>query len=199
MRLVRSKCCQRDVSVTDYLNTPHPHHQQHQHHQHNQHHPSSTDVQHTKNIFTRYWDDHIRMKESSEGKSRAKASSASVSVSATASATSSTSSAPAKQTQSVTFVRTSNAAAVCDANGNGNGIGNGSSIPTEWTFPPKAPTPHIYNCLSPDMMASSDKNSFKGFRKQFSGRFKRLVTRKVEHTPVIPPELKPQLKTIYVY
>ncbi|KQS52287.1 uncharacterized protein LOC6555441 isoform X2 [Drosophila erecta] len=135
------------------------------------------------------------MKESSEGKSRAKASSASASASATVSATSSTSSAPAKQTQSVTFVRTSNAAAVCDANGNGNG----SSIQTEWTFPPKAPTPHIYNCLSPDMMASSDKNSFKGFRKQFSGRFKRLVTRKVEHTPVIPPELKPQLKTIYVY
>eukprot|EP00099_Drosophila_melanogaster_P023540 NP_651327.1 uncharacterized protein Dmel_CG11791, isoform A [Drosophila melanogaster] len=181
MRLVRSKCCQRDVSVTDYLNTPHPH----------QHHPSSTDVQHTKNIFTRYWDDHIRMKESSEGKTRAKAPSAA----ASASTTPSSSSAPAKQTQSVTFVRTSNAPAVCDANGNGNGC----SIQTEWTFPPKAPTPHIYNCLSPDMMASSDKSSFKGFRKQFSGRFKRLVTRKVEHTPVIPPELKPQLKTIYVY
>ncbi|XP_017079964.1 uncharacterized protein LOC108113776 [Drosophila eugracilis] len=168
MRLVRSKCCQRDVS--DYLNTPHP---------------SSTNTEvHTKNIFTRYWDDHIKMKESSEEKSRGKSSSQSSSL---------TPPPPAKQTQSVTFVRTNNAPAVCDANGNGN------STPTEWTFPPKAPTPHIYNCLSPDMMASSDKSSFKGFRKQFSGRFKRLVTRKVEHTPVIPPELKPQLKTIYVY
>jgi len=56
-----------------------------------------------------------------------------------------------------------------------------------------------YSSFFQDMMASSDKSSFKGFRKQFSGRFKRLVTRKVEHTPVIPPELKPQLKTIYVY
>ncbi|XP_016925651.2 uncharacterized protein [Drosophila suzukii] len=172
MRLVRSKCCQRDVSVTDYLNTPTPHP-----------HPSSTNAEvHTKNIFTRYWDDHIKMKEPCEERSRGKASPTS-------------SSPPAKQTQSVTFVRTSNAPAVCDANGNGNG----NSSQTEWTFPPKAPTPHIYNCLSPDMMASSDKSSFKGFRKQFSGRFKRLVTRKVEHTPVIPPELKPQLKTIYVY
>ncbi|XP_017005284.2 uncharacterized protein [Drosophila takahashii] len=169
MRLVRSKCSQRDVSVSDYLNTPHPN-------------PHPNAEVHTKNIFTRYWDDHIKMKDQS-GK-------------ASASSTSSSSSPPpAKQTQSVTFVRTSNAPAVCDANGNGNGNSN----QTEWTFPPKAPTPHIYNCLSPDMMASSDKNSFKGFRKQFSGRFKRLVTRKVEHTPVIPPELKPQLKTIYVY
>lgn len=56
--------------------------------------------------------------------------------------------APAKNTttttttQSVTFVR-SNAPAVCDANGNPRA---GES---EWTFPPKAPTPHIYNCLSP--------------------------------------------------
>ncbi|XP_017052538.1 uncharacterized protein LOC108095791 isoform X2 [Drosophila ficusphila] len=169
MRLVRSKCCQRDVS--DYLSTPHQ---------------SSTNSEvHTKNIFTRYWDDHIKMKELNEERSRGKP-------------TSSSSSAPAKQIQSVTFVRstgTSNPPAVCDLNGNGNG----NSAQTEWTFPPKAPTPHIYNCLTPDMMASSDKNSFKGFRKQFSGRFKRLVTRKVEHTPVIPPELKPQLKTIYVY
>ncbi|XP_016952716.1 uncharacterized protein LOC108026331 isoform X1 [Drosophila biarmipes] len=181
MRLVRSKCCQRDVSVTDYLNNPTP----------KPPHPSSAHAEvHTKNIFTRYWDDHIKMKEPCEERSRGKAASATPSSSASTSP-------PAKQTQSVTFVRTSNAPAGCDANGNGNG--NGNSSQTEWTFPPKAPTPHIYNCLTPDMMASSDKSSFKGFRKQFSGRFKRLVTRKVEHTPVIPPELKPQLKTIYVY
>ncbi|KAH8295171.1 hypothetical protein KR018_008163 [Drosophila ironensis] len=190
MRLVRSKCCQRDVSVSEYLSTTNTtpthrppstnaevQHQNHQHHhQHHQH--------HTKNFLVRCWDDHIRMKEHSEDKSRK-------------------SPAPqAKHTTHVTFVRTAGhgshhpaPATVCDANGNAPANG----IQSEWTFPPKAPTPHIYNCLSPDMMAASDKNSFKGFRKQFSGRFKRLVTRKVEHTPVIPPELKPQLKTIYVY
>ncbi|XP_070137259.1 uncharacterized protein [Drosophila bipectinata] len=168
------KCCQRDVSVSEYLSTtPTPAHRppstttEVQHHQH-----------HTKNIFIRYWDDHIKMKDSSEDKTRKSPS-------------------PSAKHTHVTFVRStghgSNPPATCDANG------NGKAVQSEWTFPPKAPTPHIYNCLSPDMMAASDKNSFKGFRKQFSGRFKRLVTRKVEHTPVIPPELKPQLKTIYVY
>ncbi|XP_030380057.1 uncharacterized protein LOC115628204 [Scaptodrosophila lebanonensis] len=69
-----------------------------------------------------------------------------------------------------------------------------------WTFPPKAPIPHIYKNISPDLlMASSDRNGFKGFRKQFSGRFKRLVNKKPDPEPVIPPELKSQLKTIYVY
>ncbi|KAH8341986.1 hypothetical protein KR059_007209 [Drosophila kikkawai] len=177
MRLVRSKCCQRDVS--DYLTTS----------------SSSTSTStthtevHTKNIFTRYWDGHIKMKEStSEEKARGK----SIASTVTATPTPAKNTTTTATTQSVTFVR-SNAPAVCDANGNPR------VAESEWTFPPKAPTPHIYNCLSPDMMAACDKNSFKGFRKQFSGRFKRLVTRKVEHTPVIPPELKPQLKTIYVY
>ncbi|XP_022230953.1 uncharacterized protein LOC111079923 [Drosophila obscura] len=96
-----------------------------------------------------------------------------------------------KHNQNVTFVRSS-------------GITNGAVfhedvIETEWNFPPKVPTPHIYHCINPDLLVGSDKNGFKGLRKQFSGRFKRLVTRKVEHGPVIPPELKPQLKTIYVY
>ncbi|XP_037943227.1 uncharacterized protein LOC119676072 [Teleopsis dalmanni] len=49
------------------------------------------------------------------------------------------------------------------------------------------------------LLATNDKNGFKGFRKQFSGRFKRLVAKKPEPVTVIPPELKPQLKTIYVY
>lgn len=49
------------------------------------------------------------------------------------------------------------------------------------------------------MLVATDKIGFRGFRKQFSGRFKRLVARKLEPAPVIPPELKPQLKTIYVY
>lgn len=51
-----------------------------------------------------------------------------------------------------------------------------------------------------DALVQSDKLGLKGFRKQLSGRFKRFVSRK-PHEPqhIIPPELKPQLKTIYVY
>lgn len=49
------------------------------------------------------------------------------------------------------------------------------------------------------MVPPSERNGFKGFKKQFSGRFKRLVSHKKDATPKIPPELKPQLKTIYVY
>jgi hypothetical protein len=46
----------------------------------------------------------------------------------------------------------------------------------------------------------NDKGGYRGFKKQLSGRFKRLVNRKPqEPSPCIPPELKPQLKTIYVY
>jgi len=66
-----------------------------------------------------------------------------------------------------------------------------------WVFPPKAPTPNIYQCYKTETL-DNDKHGFKGFRKQFSGRFKRLV-KKAEPIPAIPPELKPQLKTIYVY
>ncbi|EDW83958.2 uncharacterized protein Dwil_GK13882 [Drosophila willistoni] len=93
-----------------------------------------------------------------------------------------------KNGQQVTFVRTQGTG----TNDHVNVIDN-----SEWTFPPKAPTPHIYHCINPELLV--DKSSFKGFRKQFSGRFKRLVARKPEPAPVIPPELKPQLKTIYVY
>lgn len=51
-----------------------------------------------------------------------------------------------------------------------------------------------------DALIQFEKDGLKGrFRKQFSGRFKRLVSRKPEPAPIIPPELKPQLKTIYVY
>uniref|UniRef100_A0A1B0AHF1 Uncharacterized protein n=1 Tax=Glossina pallidipes TaxID=7398 RepID=A0A1B0AHF1_GLOPL len=49
------------------------------------------------------------------------------------------------------------------------------------------------------LAAANHQNGFKGFRKQFSGRFKRLVSKKSESTSPIPPELRPQLKTIYVY
>lgn len=53
--------------------------------------------------------------------------------------------------------------------------------------------------LLQDALIQFEKAGLKGFRKQFSGRFKRMVSRKPEPAPVIPPELKPQLKTIYVY
>lgn len=50
------------------------------------------------------------------------------------------------------------------------------------------------------LVQANDKAGYKGFKKQLSGRFKRLVSRKpMEPSPAIPPELKPQLKTIYVY
>ncbi|KAG5670332.1 hypothetical protein PVAND_000607 [Polypedilum vanderplanki] len=73
-----------------------------------------------------------------------------------------------------------------------------------WHFPPLPPQPnlYIYNASSQDALvhSSNEKLGLRGFRKQLSGRFKRLVSRKShEPTPVIPPELKPQLKTIYVY
>lgn len=54
--------------------------------------------------------------------------------------------------------------------------------------------------LQDALVHHNDKMGLRGFRKQLSGRFKRLVSRKShEPAPAIPPELKPQLKTIYVY
>ncbi|XP_053698790.1 uncharacterized protein LOC128745734 [Sabethes cyaneus] len=89
---------------------------------------------------------------------------------------------------------------------------NGYSVPTPvafrqspssvWVFPPLPPQPNIYsyNANSQDALVHNEKTGFKGLKRQLSGRFKRLVSRKShEPAPVIPPELKPQLKTIYVY
>lgn len=71
---------------------------------------------------------------------------------------------------------------------------------TVWVFPPLPPQPNIYNASSQDAFVHNEKTGFKGLKRQLSGRFKRLVSRKAhEPAPVIPPELKPQLKTIYVY
>ncbi|EDW66479.2 uncharacterized protein [Drosophila virilis] len=93
--------------------------------------------------------------------------------------------------QHVTFLRTSGVTAEAV------GHADVADIP-DWTFPPKAPTPHIYH-INQEILIANEKLGFRGFRKQFSGRFKRLVARKLEPAPVIPPELKPQLKSIYVY
>ncbi|XP_064536788.1 uncharacterized protein LOC135427292 [Drosophila montana] len=97
----------------------------------------------------------------------------------------------AKDSQHVTFLRTSGANAEVVRHA------DVADIP-DWTFPPKAPAPHIYH-INQEILIANEKLGFRGFRKQFSGRFKRLVARKLEPAPVIPPELKPQLKSIYVY
>ncbi|XP_066591106.1 uncharacterized protein [Prorops nasuta] len=73
-----------------------------------------------------------------------------------------------------------------------------------WQFPPPYPPPQytLYNDQDTLVHAlPTDRSGFaKGFRKNFGGRWRRLVKRKPEtETCAIPPELKDQLKTIYVY
>ncbi|XP_026827269.1 uncharacterized protein LOC105286474 isoform X2 [Ooceraea biroi] len=78
-----------------------------------------------------------------------------------------------------------------------------------WQFPPPYPPPHmppaqyaLYNDQDTLVHAlPSDRPGFaKGFRKNLGGRWRRLVKRKAESdTCAIPPELRDQLKTIYVY
>ncbi|XP_046738841.1 uncharacterized protein LOC124407069 isoform X2 [Diprion similis] len=79
-----------------------------------------------------------------------------------------------------------------------------------WQFPPPYPPPHTpppqYSLYSNDQdtlvhALPSERAGFaKGFRKNLGGRWRRLVKRKPEmETCSIPPELKDQLKTIYVY
>nr|XP_014098132.1 uncharacterized protein LOC106623222 isoform X2 [Bactrocera oleae] len=60
----------------------------------------------------------------------------------------------------------------------------------------------VFFCFPPAMTlgAVNETSSFRGFRKQFSGRFKRFVLKQPKTSnSTIPPELKPQLKAIYVY
>ncbi|CAL1678399.1 unnamed protein product [Lasius platythorax] len=81
--------------------------------------------------------------------------------------------------------------------------------PFAWQFPPPYPPPHmpsaqytLYNDQDTLVHAlPSHRPGFaKGFRKNLGGRWRRLVKRKTESdTCAIPPELKDQLKTIYVY
>ncbi|KAL0832932.1 hypothetical protein ABMA28_001073 [Loxostege sticticalis] len=71
-----------------------------------------------------------------------------------------------------------------------------------WQFPPPLPPPYVYphdqdNPLQP---MGNERASFRSLRKNIGGRWKRLVNKKPEQEVyTIPPELKPQLKEIYVY
>ncbi|XP_054081493.1 uncharacterized protein LOC105220324 isoform X2 [Zeugodacus cucurbitae] len=75
------------------------------------------------------------------------------------------------------------------------------SISNKRIFPPILPTRNINNNIDNVAIgAVNDRSSFRGLRKQFSGRFKRLVSKQPKASnQIIPPELKPQLKAIYVY
>ncbi|XP_076652865.1 uncharacterized protein LOC143359084 isoform X4 [Halictus rubicundus] len=85
---------------------------------------------------------------------------------------------------------------------------NGTAEQFVWQFPPPYPPPHspaqYALCNGQDTLVHalpSDRPGFaKGIRKNIGGRWRRLVKRKPEtETCAIPPELKDQLKTIYVY
>ncbi|XP_034939766.1 uncharacterized protein, partial [Chelonus insularis] len=96
-----------------------------------------------------------------------------------------------------------------------NGITDGSTtVITEtteqfvWQFPPPYPPPRtpppqyaLYNDQNTLVHGlESDRPGFaKGIRKNLGGRWRRLVKKKNTDTCAIPPELKDQLKTIYVY
>uniref|UniRef100_A0A336KQT4 CSON009443 protein n=1 Tax=Culicoides sonorensis TaxID=179676 RepID=A0A336KQT4_CULSO len=48
--------------------------------------------------------------------------------------------------------------------------------PSNWVFPPLPPQPNLYihNAANHDALIQSDKKGLYGFKKQLSGRFKRL-------------------------
>lgn len=71
-----------------------------------------------------------------------------------------------------------------------------------WQFPPPLPPPYVYTNDQDNLMQpiGNERASFRSLRKNIGGRWKRLVKRKPEQEVyTIPPELKPQLKQIYVY
>lgn len=81
---------------------------------------------------------------------------------------------------------------------------NGHSTPRQflWQIPPT----HPYVVYNPDSdtlvhpLPSEQPGFCHGFRKNLQGRWKRLVKRKpINETYAIPPELRDQLKNIYVY
>ncbi|KAF5292039.1 hypothetical protein FQA39_LY14100 [Lamprigera yunnana] len=71
-----------------------------------------------------------------------------------------------------------------------------------WQFPPQPQHPYSNN--NQETLVQSlpmERPGFvQGFRKNLGGRWRRLVKRKpTPEVCAIPPELRPQLKTIYVY
>jgi len=81
---------------------------------------------------------------------------------------------------------------------------NSNSTPRQflWQFPPTHPC-GLYNNDRDTFARSlpSEQPGFcRGFRKSIQGRWKRLVKKKqMNETYAIPPELRDQLKNIYVY
>lgn len=72
-----------------------------------------------------------------------------------------------------------------------------------WQFPPP-PSQHLYSNNNQETLVHTLQMErpgiVQGFRKNLGGRWRRLVKKKPENEVyTIPPELRPQLKTIYVY
>jgi len=72
-----------------------------------------------------------------------------------------------------------------------------------WQFPPQ-PQQFLYSNNNQETLVQNlptERPGFvQGFRKNLGGRWRRLVKRKpTPEVYTIPPELRPQLKTIYVY
>ncbi|XP_066149651.1 uncharacterized protein [Euwallacea fornicatus] len=72
-----------------------------------------------------------------------------------------------------------------------------------WAFPPQPAQRMLYNSEQREIVQinGNDRSGFvRGFRKNLGGRWRRLVKKKPQtDICAIPPELKPQLKQIYVY
>lgn len=72
-----------------------------------------------------------------------------------------------------------------------------------WQFPPPQPQ-HLYSNNNQETLVQTlpmeRPGIVQGFRKNLGGRWRRLVKKKpTNEVYTIPPELRPQLKTIYVY
>jgi len=82
---------------------------------------------------------------------------------------------------------------------------NGNSTPRQflWQMPPSHPNALYSNdrdTLVHRQLPLEQPGFCRGFRKSLQGRWKRLVKKKpINETYAIPPELRDQLKNIYVY
>ncbi|XP_026473306.1 uncharacterized protein LOC113377919 [Ctenocephalides felis] len=67
-----------------------------------------------------------------------------------------------------------------------------------WVFPPNPPQPFLYSSNQDTLSQNLSRSG--SFRKNLGGRWKRFVKGKPQQdSHAIPPELKPQLKQIFVY